>query len=984
MPRTTSGLVSWNRDPTRRAGRASRLWWALAVCLAIGPRVATATSLFDPALRFRQLVTEHFVIYFHQGEDDLAARLAVIAEDVWHQMTRTLDLRPPRRTWVVLADHTDTPNGWATPVPYNLVVVTASAPSGAEFIGNTSDWLRMVFTHEFTHILHLDQSYGWARGVRRIFGRLPLGLPNTFLPAWQIEGLATFYEGSGTREGRLHALEFREIEHAPASLGGAFPLDRANGGLTAWPSGWAPYAYGVGFHRYLANRFGDVRFGGLARGTARRLPYTGAGSFKRVYGASLGSLWTDYQRSLATGAPSARPPDDGAVQVSRHGFVVLGPRFAPAACAGCTQEILYSIRNPHDFPALMAVEPDGGQTRTLTTRYLGSTSAPGASQVIFDQREVHRNAGLYGDLYVLDRASGRVRRLTREARLADPDVTRDGARLAAVRHDRGRRDLVVAALGPEGAPGPLTVVAAGRGTQFATPRWSPDGRLIAAERRRPGRGPEIVVVDPADGSTRVVATGATRAVTPAWRPDGRALVIAADAADAPFGLFEVDLGGDIAGSPRRLTSRQALWPDVSADGRRLAFIGLTEKGYDVFVLPYPAGVADGPLPPSRDLGLEDVRRAAGSPGAAPIDAGPYRPWPLLVPTSWTPTFTGDRDVARAGLATGMVDPLGYHAYGASVSWLLGRQDLPGRPTRGEPDWELAYSYDRWRPRPFGGAATSTTVLAIEPDAGGGVATRRERRQELGLSIPVRRARWTQRTLLSVRHEAGRIVTPETTDETRRVGLRAGVALDTSQLYGYSISPEDGVSLGLAIEAAGAQATSLGEALTVKGDARAYLRGAAAHHVVALRVAGARSRGARLVRRTFGLGGSAGAPDVLDLGVDAVSLLRGFPADRLAGPNVAALNADYRWPLARVERGTGTWPVFLHTLHAAVFSDVGHAWTDTFRARDLRTSLGVELTANLVAGYALPVSVTTGVAWRRDPARMVPAGTAAYLRLGRAF
>jgi hypothetical protein len=139
---------------------------------------ADATSFFDPAYRYRTLFTQHFSIHFHQGEDALARRLATIAEDVWQKLGAPLGVQPPRHTDVVLVDQTDLSNGFATPLPYNTIVVTAVWPAGVEFIGKTDDWLRLVFTHEFTHIVHLDRSEGWARVVRRVFGREPLAFPN--------------------------------------------------------------------------------------------------------------------------------------------------------------------------------------------------------------------------------------------------------------------------------------------------------------------------------------------------------------------------------------------------------------------------------------------------------------------------------------------------------------------------------------------------------------------------------------------------------------------------------------------------------------------------------------------------------------------------------------------------------------------------------------------------------------------------------------
>ena len=208
------------------------------------------------------LSTAHFIIYYHQGEDRLAQRLATIAEDTWQKLRQPLGATPPARTHVVLVDETELANGSASPLPYNTIVMSAVWPAGSEFIGNTDDWLRIVFTHEFTHIVHLDRSEGWARVLRGIFGRMPVAFPNLFLPKWQIEGLATYEESALTGEGRLHAGDFREIVDQAARARRLEPLDRVNGGLTDWPDGLAAYAYGVGFHAYLADRFGAELRGG--------------------------------------------------------------------------------------------------------------------------------------------------------------------------------------------------------------------------------------------------------------------------------------------------------------------------------------------------------------------------------------------------------------------------------------------------------------------------------------------------------------------------------------------------------------------------------------------------------------------------------------------------------------------------------------------------------------------------------------------------
>ena len=125
----------------------------------------------------------------------------------------------------------DVANGWATPFPYDAIELTAVTPAEEELIGNTTDWLELVFTHEYTHILHLDRTRGVMQWVRRVFGRAPLVFPNTFLPVWQIEGIATYQESRATGEGRVPAGDFRAIVDTAVRQRRFISIDRASGGL---------------------------------------------------------------------------------------------------------------------------------------------------------------------------------------------------------------------------------------------------------------------------------------------------------------------------------------------------------------------------------------------------------------------------------------------------------------------------------------------------------------------------------------------------------------------------------------------------------------------------------------------------------------------------------------------------------------------------------------------------------------------------------
>src|SRR3954447_14671238 len=975
--------VTRSPRPPRRNNRPAvtrRVAAAAALVLAAAASAAGATR-FDPLLRFRVLATEHFVIYFHQDDERAARRLAPIAEETWRGLQQPLGVAPPPRTHVVLADQTELANAYATPVPYDTVVIYTAWPPGSEF--DFDDWLRLAFTHEFTHIVPLDRSEGWARIARGIFGRAPYVFPNLFLPRWQIEGIATFEESALTGLGRLHAGEFRAIVGEAARAGRPEPLDRVNGGVTDWPGGLTPYAYGVGFHDYLAERFGVESLAALAAATARRFPYFSTRAFLYVYGETLGELWSDYQADTAAVAnKTAAHTDGGITRLTHAGFSTSGPRFDRFVCATCPARLLYSAANPHGFPSLNSVALDGSPPRQLATRYLGATTAIGRDTIYFDQTETRRNVGLYSDLYGLSRGGGNVVELTSNARLRDPDLSADGMTLVATQARTGQRDLITIPV-VSGFSRAVTPLISEPDVYFDPPRWSPDGRSIAAERHRLGAMPEIVVVDAQTRAVRVVATDVrTRYVMPAWRPDGAALVVAAAPEDETFNLVEVAVDGS---SMRQLTHTTggALWPDVSPDRRTIAFAGYTVDGYDIFTMPYPA--ANSVVgPPSH--GGREVRPETPDLNPFTSQTQAYSPLPTLVPTSWSPVIETDAEQLRVGAAVTGVDVLGYHTYAVDATWLTSSPAGAIAPNGAVPDWHAYYAYDRWRPTWYAAASTSTSFFTGPPTAAGtpSSATRRERTIEAGVFLPFAHTRVSHVARASLLRSTLEDTAPTTTVTRARTPIRFGWATLTDHIYGYSVSREHGLRAGATAELVRRGLASSGDATTATADARAYLPGLAQHHVVALRLSGGVSSGDPAVGRTFLLGGSASDGGVLAFDSRSSSLLRGFPDASFAGNRVALANVEYRFPIARPQRGLGTWPLLLHTLHGAAFVDAGETWTRTFRSDAIKTSAGGELSADVVLGYVTRVTITAGAAFGHDASALASDRATAYVRIGRAF
>jgi Tol biopolymer transport system component len=916
--------------------------------------VSAASTRYDPRLRFQTISTPRFDIHFHQGEDALAQRLARIVEEV----ASTIDggLGPASgRVQIILVDQHDLSNGWATPVPYNTIEITAAAPPADSGIGNTDDWLRLVFTHEYTHIVHLSRTGGWIGGLRRVFGRLPVLFPNAFTPIWQIEGLATWNESAQTGAGRVPASDFRLILQRAAVERRLEPLDRASSRLVDWPSGTTPYLYGAYFHQYLAERYGAEAIRRLTDETAKQVPYFGARAFQKVFGRSLGQLWRDFESSVTR----AEGSDGRATRLTRHGFFVSGPRFVDAS------HILYSLEDPHGFPTLREFDLTSRTSRRVTTRYLGDQVAVTGDRAVFDQIELVRDVGLQSDLYSVGLHDGRVQRITFGARALDPDVSPDGSTLVFVVQRADRRELATAPLAPafQWTPRQLASVP---DHHFAGPRWSPDGKWIVAERRVRGGASEIVVVSAATGDVRVlVATG--RNAGPIWSPDGSTIFFASVTHEHPFQIRSIAVDG---GPVRQLedVGVSAQSPAVSPDGRSLAFVGYTADGYDLFEVTLEAArwkPVDTPPEPSTP---------AGDVGTAEIAARPYSPFATALPRFWTPTLESDEGETVVGAATGSLDALGRHAYGVEAGWAT---------TRARPDWQVGYAYDRWRPTFYLVASDDT-----DPWRGG---ERRTVEADAGMLLASRRIRWAQ-TVLAELHasdetfacESGLASCLEANGlRLRRTSIRTGLSFDAARMFGYSISREEGGRLTTTFE--GSRTGSFGGLSSISAtlDGRGYIRAWPRHAVVAFRGAAAASWGDEALRREFSASGSDPQPGGFRFGTDAIGLIRGLDPDRLFGSRAAVFNVDYRVPVARVERGLGTLPFFLRNLHAAAFVDVGHAWSDGFRSADIRSSLGAEISLDTVLGYFLPVTLTAGGAWRGGP-DPDDRGFAAFARVGRAF
>ena len=410
----------------------------------------SAQAKFDPAHRWRTIRTPHFAIHFHEGCDELAARAAPIAEEAHAQLAPRVGWTPREKTRLIIADDADAAGGWATPYPYNQILITPTPPLGEYGLGTTrhDDWLRLVITHEYTHILQLDMASRLPLALRSIFGRLYF--PNALQPQWLIEGLATFEETELTAGGRGRSPGSAMILRM-AALEGPFPtLDQMAVLPDAWPAGQVPYLFGESFLRYLAGA-----------SAAKKSP-----ELSRAYGGRPCPFWSSppaggsSARSTATsgavvgGAAGASRDLERAVAargLTRSTALTTDGRFnGSPAWSPDGRRIAWLRADGRDYPGIWVMNADGSGRRRLVEKrllddLLGSDAllGPRRRAPLLHQAGLLRGAAVVNDIWAWDFARGREIRITRGLRARDAHPSPDGRTLALVTVERGLTRLAL-------------------------------------------------------------------------------------------------------------------------------------------------------------------------------------------------------------------------------------------------------------------------------------------------------------------------------------------------------------------------------------------------------------------------------------------------------------------------------------------------------------------------------------------------------------
>ncbi len=942
-----------------------RLWLLTAFLTALLASPSDARA-GDSDLVWWTIETEHFVINYYSPNEDVARRVAVVAERAHRNLAPALRHTPRDKTLINLIDDTDGANGFASVLPRNAITLFATAPSGFSTLNDHDDWLYGLVAHEYTHILHLDTISGIPTWYNHVFGKV--WAPNQIQPRWFIEGIATYEESKRSSSGRIRSAVFDMYLRMAVLTGKAIGLDGMSTGPIAWPQGNAVYLYGSHFLDYIADRYGDDRMAAISHEYGQQpVPFGLNRAVKRTVGKDYLALydeWLEHMRekyALQRDAVEKRGRREGR-QMTFLGQGNSNPRYTANDA-----EIVWSRSDgrTHSAYRIVASGKDIEASRELT-QIDGSgaiSMLPDGTGMVLERGGVWRTNYDYGDLWRFDFKSRRLTRLSYGLRAADPAVSPDGKQVALTINGSSRLRLAVMPIEPHAA---ARIVWEGdwRWNQAFSPAWSPDGKQLAFSAWTRGGYRDIWLLDVASGHAEPLMHDRAIDGDPTWSPDGHWLYFSSDRSGI-YNLYAMD------------TSTRELWqvtnvlggaftPDVSHDGTHIVYMGYDELGFQLYEMRNDrerwlrAEVYVDDRPASVDVRDDEVWIS---------EPRHYRPIETLAPNTWTLNLATDSFGSALTITTSGSDIVGHHGWGIGATVGLERGDV---------SFGASYAYSRLWPslrlsgsrsisRPGGLIIDGRNVRYSEETWSGAAA----------IGLPLLRDQTTSGDLSFsynldwVRNVSG-LPPPLPDTQVMRapeVGVIAGVsarwAMSTGRRATFVNGPIDGYALQTSMrlnhQDLGSDFTSL--ELGYRWQIFRQMPWAW-DHTATFRITGGIETTDRLRDGPFvigGLGTQNIAQSITDGTRANTAVLHGYEPGRLRGRQFHLASLEYRLPIATVEKGWFTLPFYFRRLHTAAFVDAGYARDGDFDWREIRPALGAALRLDTVFGFYEPGTFELGYA-----------------------
>jgi WD40 repeat protein len=185
----------------------------------------------------------------------------------------------------------------------------------------------------------------------------------------------------------------------------------------------------------------------------------------------------------------------------------------------------------------------------------------------------------------MDRSGSRVGQVGGPGPFAGVDLSPDGKQVAVHVHEANGGDNWFF----DSAQGRMQRLTFDASQDNSMPVWSPDGTRIAFGSKRNGKNGLYVKAVDGTATEELITESEQPKMPMSWSPDGKVLVYWSEGTGTRGDVWMVPVTGDRKPVPLLQTQYQELNPQVSADGKWLAYSSNETGRPEIYIKPFPEG-----------------------------------------------------------------------------------------------------------------------------------------------------------------------------------------------------------------------------------------------------------------------------------------------------------------------------------------------------------------------------------------------------------
>lgn len=621
----------------------------------------------DPRVEYLISTTPHFRIIFHPSLSVVAEHIAMNVETIRSRVLNLCQCRFDDVTSIVVTKRSDTNDVFTSAFPQNQIFLNANLPNFYTGLNDFTDWYLWVLSHEYTHVVHLNQIGARSEYLKTLFGTWYR--PNQLRPSWIKEGIAVLFESTLNSKGRLDSTTYKMMSRT-AVLENIFDSESfaslatmSNFEDTRWPWNVRPYLMGAEMISNLESTkvSGEQDFWNqLLKSPATYFDAFDSDLAQLSGFSNMSSVLIDTQTKVISRAKKelsdiAKLPISKVEPITRSGNFYFSPLLS---ADGST--LFYTFDAPDGMSIQSIPIVDNGailQPKEIVSRSSGSQIALSRSGrfIAFDQVTRQRRFEIVSDIFIYDLKESKIVSISPGMSVQDVDVFPDGKRVVFVRNVEGHHELWSANTNWDDE---TLLFNDGSLQRISSPRCSPSGKQIVFTQHNDSDGGEDLVLIDDDGRTTKLLSDGFFNSNPSWSTDGRFILFSSDKSGV-FNVYQMDIETKVV---RRLSNVLGglIFPVFDKLGKWIYAVHYRANGWEIvrLKLDYTSFKNDTYIAKPKPI----VSKVESKPSSSVLAKEVYSASPSYFPDYFYPIATLRPNSAQVGFSGGSTDPLYHHLY----------------------------------------------------------------------------------------------------------------------------------------------------------------------------------------------------------------------------------------------------------------------------------------------------------------------------------